>query len=244
MKKVYVILLLLSLNISILPSLTGFIETPEFTINEQTLPVTLSTFMAVPNINDNCIAINWITQSESNLIGYHIHRSETNMLTTATKVTSTIIPATNGELTNDYSFQDNEVEEEITYYYWLQSIDFDTSEFFGPVIAKIDKPEDDNGIQEIVLGNDLYSNYPNPFNPSTTLSYSLSEPQDVIIDVFNIKGQKIKRLFSGYVHEVNTKINVVWNGDDSTGENVTSGIYFAKIKTASFTKTAKMLLTK
>jgi hypothetical protein len=232
------------LNTSLLFSLTGFVETSGFTISDETLPVTLSSFMAIPNCTDNSIAINWTTQSESNLIGYHILRAETNSLATAIKVTSTIIPATNSQLTNNYSFSDNEIEGQITYYYWLESVQASNNEFFGPVTAKIEQSEDDNGIDEIVLGNDLYSNYPNPFNPSTTISYSIAEASNVTIDIFNIKGQKINRIFSEYVQEVHTKRNIVWNGDDAAGNQVTSGIYFARIKTTSFTKTTKMLLTK
>ena len=67
----------------------------------------------------------------------------------------------------------------------------------------IEKPDDDNQIDDVVLGNNLYTNYPNPFNPSTTISYSLAELGSVIIDIYNIKGQKIRKVFSSYMQEVN-----------------------------------------
>lgn len=244
MKKKLLIMLFMLLTTGILFSLTGFAESPVFEITDDTLPVTLSSFMAIPNSNSKAIAINWTTQSESNLIGYHIYRAESNSLATALKVTSSIIPATNSQLSNDYSFNDDEVEGEITYYYWLQSLENSVSDFYGPVSAKIEKPEDDNQVDDIILGDNLYANYPNPFNPSTTISYSLAEPGNVIIDIYNIKGQKINRLFAGYVQEVNKKRSIVWEGNDSEGKQVASGIYFAHIKTSSFDKTTKMLLTK
>lgn len=244
MKRVLFVLFLVFVNIGLLSSLTGFAETPAFTINDETLPVTLSSFMAISNSSDNNIAINWVTESESNLAGYHIFRAESNSLATATKITFNIISANNSQLQSNYIFNDDIVEEDVTYYYWLEILEYNSSDYFGPVSAMIESTEDNNAIEEIVLGNDLYTNYPNPFNPSTTISYSLAEPGNVVVDIYNMKGQKINRLFSGYVQEVNTKLNIVWNGNDTEGEKVTSGIYFARIKTESFTKTTKMLLTK
>lgn len=245
MKQITIVVYMLLLSYGFLFSFTGFAESPIFEINDETLPVTLSSFMAIPNVNNHSISIHWTTHSESNLIGYHIHRAETNLLATATKITFNVIPAINSQLTSDYSYDDDgELEAQITYYYWLQSINYSNYEFFGPISAKIDNLQEENPIEELILGNNLYSNYPNPFNPTTTISYSLAEPSNVSIDVFNIKGQKIKKLFFAYVQEVNVKHNIVWDGTDSVGNGVTSGIYFAKIKTASFTKTTKMLLSK
>lgn len=244
MKNKIVFLLMLLLSTGFLFSLTGFGQTPKFSINENTLPVTLSSFLAIPNSSNNAISINWTTQSESNLVGYNVFRADTNSLATSTKITFDIIPATNSQLPSNYSFADDKVTGEITYYYWLQILEYNNSEFFGPVSAKLGNTNEDNPIDEIILGNNLYTNYPNPFNPSTTISYSLSEAGSVVIDIYNIKGQKIKSLFSGFVSEINTKRSIVWEGDDSEGKQVTSGIYFARIKTASFTKTTKMLLTK
>jgi len=243
MKKYLIFILFLLLNIEILFSLTGFAESPAFEISDETLPVTLTSFLAAPKIN-NTILINWTTESESNLIGYHIYRAEANCLTEAIKVTSTIIPASNSQLSHNYSFADDEVQEQVTYYYWLQYLENNTVDFFGPVSAVIEKPDENNEIEELVLGDGLYSNYPNPFNPSTTISYSIDQPSNVTIDIYNIKGQLIKKLYSGYVQTVNTKHSLVWSGTDSQGKQVASGIYFVRLKTSSFTKTRKMLLNK
>lgn len=244
MKRIIFILFTMLVSTSFLFSLTGFGESIIFEISDETLPVTLSSFMAIPNVNNQSIEINWTTQSESSLIGYHILRAETKSLALAFKVTSSIILATNSQLATDYSFTDDEADGEITYYYWLQSVQASSNEFFGPVSAKLEAAQDDNGIEEIIFGNAIYANYPNPFNPSTTISYSLAEASDVVIDIYNIKGQRIKQVFCGFVQEINQKRSVVWNGDDSEGNQVASGIYFAQIKTPSFSKTTKMLLTK
>lgn len=85
-------------------------------------------------------------------------------------------------------------------------------------------------------------NYPNPFNPSTTIEYILPKTTNVNVSIYNVKGQKIKTL-------VNKKQNagkstVFWNGFDNNGNTVGSGIYFYKIRTKSKTLTKKMILIK
>lgn len=236
MKKVIFLVFAMLLFTGMLFSLTGFAELPGFEITDETLPVTLSSFLAIPNINNQSISINWTTQSESNLIGYHIHRAETANLESAVNINGTIIPALNSPLVNNYDFNDDEIEDQTTYYYWLQSVEFTNSNFYGPIKVSIDFSDEDNNIEDILLGNKLFSNYPNPFNPSTTISFSLAEPKDITIEIFNLKGQKIKTIFSGYVSEINVKHNVVWNGDDNKGNKVSSGIYFAKVNADSFIK--------
>ena len=110
MKKILILSFFMLFSSFLLFSLTRFAESPGFEISDETLPVTLSSFMAIPNVNKETIAIDWTTQSESNLIGYHIHRAETNSLETAIRITPTIIPALNSQLSNNYNFNDNEVE--------------------------------------------------------------------------------------------------------------------------------------
>lgn len=88
----------------------------------------------------------------------------------------------------------------------------------------------------------LYGNYPNPFNPETTISFDLAEQSPVTIEVFNIKGQKVSTLvrdnFASGHH------SVVWNGTDSNGKPVSSGVFFYKMSTPNHVSTRKMLLLK
>ena len=85
-------------------------------------------------------------------------------------------------------------------------------------------------------------NYPNPFNPETTINYSLKENSKVSLKVYNIKGQKVKTL----VHEVLPagEHSIVWDGSDSDGKRVVSGIYFYKLKSGDYQKINKMILIK
>ena len=86
------------------------------------------------------------------------------------------------------------------------------------------------------------TNYPNPFNPVTTIAYSLSEDSQVLISIYNIKGQEVKELTSGIQPAGN--YNITWNGKDDSGKDVTSGIYFYKLKTNGKELTRKMLMLK
>ncbi|MFC1898583.1 T9SS type A sorting domain-containing protein, partial [Candidatus Cloacimonadota bacterium] len=89
------------------------------------------------------------------------------------------------------------------------------------------------------------SNYPNPFNPSTTISFNLSEDQieKAELTVYNLKGQKVKTFLinSSTDQPINS---VVWNGTDDNNKPVSTGIYFYKLKSGEFEKTRKMLLMK
>lgn len=86
------------------------------------------------------------------------------------------------------------------------------------------------------------SNYPNPFNPSTTISYSLQTAEKVELIINNLRGQKVITLVSEVLPA--GEHSVTWNGRDSNGDQVGSGIYFYKLKTGRYEKTRKMILLK
>lgn len=85
----------------------------------------------------------------------------------------------------------------------------------------------------------LNKNYPNPFNPTTTINFSLAE-EDAKIIIYNMKGEKVKQ-FS----DIRNQTSVVWNGNDDNGKPVSSGIYFYQLKVRNeFSQTKRMLLLK
>jgi hypothetical protein len=88
----------------------------------------------------------------------------------------------------------------------------------------------------------LHQNYPNPFNPETTISFSLNTDGFINLEVYNIKGQKVKSLVNE--HKSSGTHSIVWNGTDDNNIGVSSGIYFYKIKTNNFTATKKITLMK
>jgi hypothetical protein len=84
--------------------------------------------------------------------------------------------------------------------------------------------------------------FPNPFNPSATIAFSMPKTQDVKVDIYNIKGQKVCNLQSGLMAKGEHKL--VWNGKDKQGRSVSSGIYFAKVSSGVYQQNVKMVLMK
>lgn len=88
----------------------------------------------------------------------------------------------------------------------------------------------------------LFQNNPNPFNPTTTISFNLASEGQVRLAVYNITGQRVKTLLNGPrqagLH------NVVWDGRDESGNSVASGIYFYRMETADYTESKQMVLLK
>jgi hypothetical protein len=90
---------------------------------------------------------------------------------------------------------------------------------------------------------DLQANFPNPFNPETTISFSIKEPgTHARLTIFNTKGQAIRTLYEGVPSQ--NRMSVVWNGKDNLGQGVSSGIYLYRLEAGEYSKTRKMLLSK
>ncbi len=85
-------------------------------------------------------------------------------------------------------------------------------------------------------------NFPNPFNPTTTISFSLINDSDVEISVYNIKGQKVKTLINKQMHK--GKHSVIWAGINDSNKLVSSGIYLYSIKADNQESVKRMLLLK
>ena len=92
------------------------------------------------------------------------------------------------------------------------------------------------------LKTELLSNFPNPFNPETTIRFNLAKDSDVSIDIFNIRGQKVRLLVSGYWCQ--GEYSVVWDGRDDNGVSLGSGVYFYHLRAGDFSETRRMLLLK
>jgi hypothetical protein len=85
-------------------------------------------------------------------------------------------------------------------------------------------------------------NYPNPFNPITKIIFNLPEEGNVKLEIYNIKGQKVKTLLDCYMSPGRSEL--IWNGKDDNGKRVSSGVYFYQLVTEKKTITKKMILIK
>ena len=88
----------------------------------------------------------------------------------------------------------------------------------------------------------LDQNFPNPFNPSTTIMYSLKNPGQVTLYIYNVLGQNVRTLVDEY--QAAGDYETVWDGHDNTGDVVASGLYFYRIKSGDFSDIKKMVLMK
>lgn len=89
---------------------------------------------------------------------------------------------------------------------------------------------------------EISQNYPNPFNPSTTIEYYLPRRTHVTVTVYNLLGRRIATLVDDA--QPRGQQTVTWNGQDSQGNAVATGVYFYRLKTDAFTESRKMLLLK
>lgn len=190
------------------------------------IPVELTSFTATANNND--VVLNWATATEKNNEGFEIQRKNGNEFTTVGFVKG------NGTTTEpqSYSFVDRNLNAG-KYSYRLKQIDFDgTSDFSKTVEVEILNPKEFS----------LSQNFPNPFNPSTKINFSLAIDSKVSLKVFNVLGQEISTLLNGNLSAGNHEIN--FNAD-----GMNSGVYFYKLEAAgidgtNFNSVRKMILSK
>ncbi len=104
---------------------------------------------------------------------------------------------------------------------------------FAPV-ANID--------QTVVRKSTIIGNYPNPFNPITTIAYNLANSGPVDITIYNVKGQKVKTVVSG--NQNSGSHTITWNGTDENNRNVSSGVYYYKLSTNDSVQIRKAILMK
>ncbi|MCB5286880.1 MAG: choice-of-anchor D domain-containing protein, partial [Candidatus Cloacimonetes bacterium] len=210
---------------------------------EDTLPVELSSFTAVLTA-DLHVNIAWIAETETNHAGYNILRNEMKELSTAIMINRDLVDDGNVDGTQaSYLFTDAQVYPQSTYYYWLESVSLNgESEYYGPLMVTISAGGDDPEIPSIPVETKLLSAFPNPFNPSTNLRYSMKDAGDVSIEVYNVKGQLLKSFNNSHNQAGYYQVN--WDGRDLNGRTVGTGVYFYRMTSGKYTSTKKMVLAK
>jgi len=193
--------------------------------SEITLPIELSTFTAVAT-SDGEVVIRWTTESESGLQGFKILRSTCAEINSA-QIVSPLIPATNASELSQYSFNDLSITDFGIYYYWLQIIEYSgVVEYSAFILVEVKQeiPIDPPVIPHLT---GLKNIYPNPFNPSTSISYEIVTAGLVKVVVYNNRGQEIRTLVSAY--QAPNQYVVVWDGKDNRGQSMPSGSYLIRL---------------
>ncbi|MCF7794693.1 MAG: T9SS type A sorting domain-containing protein, partial [Candidatus Cloacimonetes bacterium] len=195
------------------------------------LPVTLSSFTG--SVVNGFPTLNWTTESELENLGWNIYRSEdeNGFEDNSLKLNNDLIPGMGTiSIPTDYVFVDENLDETGTFYYWIQSVSFSCElELFGPVEIEIQ-----NTIPIAPVNSFLTKNYPNPFNPATTIEFGVKEGEIGKLTIYNILGQKV--LSRKYEEGFHT---FIWDA-----ATYSSGVYFYRLQTPTFHKTDKMIMLK
>jgi Tol biopolymer transport system component len=139
--------------------------------------------------------------------------------------------------TEEIGYLDSGVEVGITYYYRISAVDFNQNE-----------GESSEAINHFVVGIDsnnlpdeftLERNYPNPFNPTTTIRYGLPETSDVTLVVYDITGREVATLINH--SQAAGWYAMQWNGTSQAGTPVGTGVYLARIQAGNYSSVIKMV---
>jgi len=114
--------------------------------------------------------------------------------------------------------------------------------------------DDPDYLSKQVVNFNLAQNIPNPFNPSTTINYAIPSAYradgkpieggiDVALCVYDLRGRLVKRLSSG-VHKYGARYSTQWNGRDSFGRSVSSGVYVYRLEAGNWRAVKRLVMTK
>jgi len=121
--------------------------------------ITLSSFFVIETSNHTA-SLQWTSESETNMSGYYLWRTDSSSNFSDGSIVSPLISATNTSQQMNYAFTDTAVQSDHTYYYWLQAVNMNLTDYvFGPVSVTISPIE-----PPLPSVNALHQNYPNPFN--------------------------------------------------------------------------------
>ena len=197
----------------------------EFGTNPSALPVELTIFTVF--VKDGAVKLNWETETEVNNYGFEIERCALSAEPQGWDKIGFVNGSGNSNSPKLYSFVDNSIVVG-KYSYRLKQIDNDGKfEYSNAVEIDLGTPDEYT----------LNQNYPNPFNPSTVISFSVPVTAPVTLKIYDVLGNEVATL----VNE--EKPSGVYEVEFNAAE-LTSGIYFYKIKAGTFIETKKMIVIK
>ena len=206
--------------------------------SDATLPVELTSFELLETRN-NGITLQWVTESEINNLGFNLDRK--TPITDWSQIASYVThPALQGQGSVShqtiYTFTDNTVQENESYDYRLSDVDYDGNvEYHSLQLMGVSS----TNIPEQFI---LYPNYPNPFNPVTTIRYDLPDDAHVTLTINDLMGREVITLVNGLKPAGSRSIQ--WDARDEQGRAVSAGLYLYTIQTGDYNKSNKMVLLK
>lgn len=218
----------------------GNVSAPTQELSLAPLAIELGAF-AAQSVGVGSITLDWWTTTETNNYGFFVERARTQGA--AFVIVSPLIPGAGTTLTrHDYSWVDTTVVSG-TYVYRLLQVDLNGhSSFSSNIVVTV------SSVEGVLTGGKLPSvyaleaNYPNPFNPTTTIAYQLPKESFVHLSVFNMLGQEVRTL-------VNQTEEAGFKSVTFDGSNLASGLYLYRLTATSngaavFTEVKKLVLVK
>jgi len=187
------------------------------------LPIELTSFTAKQSING--VELQWVTATEVSNYGFDVERANAGKDAIWEKI-GFISGHGNSNSPTNYSFIDIKSVNAKSQYR-LKQIDKNGSFNYTKSVEA--------GV--VILKYDLAQNFPNPFNPSTLITYSIPVSSNVVVKVYNVLGKLMTTLVNENKEAGSYTVNF-----DAAG--LSNGIYFYKIQAGNFAKTMKMLLLK
>jgi YVTN family beta-propeller protein len=193
-------------------------------------PVAVRLKSASATVVDGDAVLSWETNFEDGMSGFQVVRSEAETGIYA-NITKDLIAARGGVTGARYEYHDSGIRPNRTYWYKLVEVatDGDGAEF-GPYSVSFK------------VTNSLEQNVPNPFNPVTTIKYSIAKDIDVSLVVYDVAGRRVRTLVDD--HQRADVYKITWDGMNDQGQRVASGMYFYKLAAGKFVQTRKMMLLK
>ena len=187
------------------------------------LPVELTSFTA--NQGSGTVDLSWVTATEVNNFGYEIERANSVKEAIWEKI-GFISGHGNSISPNNYSFKDNKPLSGKSQYR-LKQIDQDGVFKYSIAVE----------VAAVILKYDLAQNFPNPYNPSTLITYSIAAQSNVTIKIYNVLGKLITTLVNENKEAGSYTVNF-------NAAGISNGVYFYKIQAGNYAATKKMLLLK
>ena len=218
----------------------GFSQFGVASEGDNSLPVTLSSFVVKPVKGGNELA--WKTSSEIENLGFIVDRKLLDdgpgqwiEIRSYVNDPGLMGQGSTTRLTS-YTMVDTATQPAKLYEYRLADVSYDgIKQYHGVTVTST---------RSAVIPDEyiLVQNFPNPFNPTTTIRYGLPESSDVSLMIYDVRGQVIQSPRSGL--QSAGWYDVVWNGTTSEGKQISTGIYFARLVAGDYSQVIKMLYLK
>jgi hypothetical protein len=183
------------------------------------------------------VLLQWSVASQSNNLGWEVYRSTDSI--TFERIGELVSGDGTTDAFKNYSFTDSDPLQAEVRYYYLKQIDLDGTSARSAVIEVTLATAITQ--QALPVANALWQNFPNPFNPETTINFELSEEAVVTLTIYDLTGQVVRTLVSGQFMTAGTYQNV-WDGRNEVGVRVGSGVYLYRLNAGTFTAMQKMTL--